>query len=37
MTQEPMAYFEPWYGPRFYLGGEDTSLGQAHVLGLRPN
>jgi hypothetical protein len=40
MAQEPMAYIEPWYGPRFYLGDEDTRLGQAHlqaIMGWRNN
>jgi tetratricopeptide (TPR) repeat protein len=32
MAQEPMAYIEPWYGPRFFPGDEDTRRGQAHLL-----
>jgi Flp pilus assembly protein TadD len=29
---EPGAYIEPEYGPRFYLGDEDTRLGRAHFI-----
>jgi tetratricopeptide (TPR) repeat protein len=33
MAQEvPPPYIEPGYDPRFYLGDEDTRLGQAHLL-----
>jgi Flp pilus assembly protein TadD len=31
-AQEHLAYIEPAYGPRFYLGDEDTRLGRAHLL-----
>ncbi len=30
--QAPPAYIEPGYGPRFYLGDEDTRLGWAHLV-----
>jgi Flp pilus assembly protein TadD len=29
---EPRAYIEPEYGPRFYLGDENTRLGRAHFI-----
>jgi Flp pilus assembly protein TadD len=33
MAQEPTLWnIEPGYGPRFYLGDEDTRRGQAHLL-----
>ena len=31
-SAEPWTYIEPEYGPRFYLGDEDTRAGRAHFL-----
>ncbi|MCI0597978.1 MAG: hypothetical protein L0Y50_13185 [Beijerinckiaceae bacterium] len=32
LAQQPRAYLEPQFGPRFYPGDEDARLGQAHLL-----